>query len=107
MSKFNVVSEKGFQITFENGLTISVMFGAGNYCQAKNSDYPINRNFKVNHESVNCEIAIWDESGKWFSFKNDQVIGWISTDETADIIHAVKNAKNLEDLGKNEIIKKY
>ena len=24
---------KGFQLTFENGLTISVQFGSGNYCE--------------------------------------------------------------------------
>ena len=29
-SKFFIAKNKGFQMTFENGNTISVMFGAGN-----------------------------------------------------------------------------
>ena len=30
---FHAIQDKGFQIDFANGLTISVMFGSGNYCE--------------------------------------------------------------------------
>lgn len=29
---FKITSKKGFHITFENGWTVSVQFGPGNYC---------------------------------------------------------------------------
>jgi hypothetical protein len=32
MSNFKSTENKGFQMTFENGWTISVQFGYGNYC---------------------------------------------------------------------------
>lgn len=31
ISKFDVIAGRGFQVTFENGWTVSVMFGAGSY----------------------------------------------------------------------------
>ena len=39
MSKFGTMKNKGFHITFNNGLTISVQFGAGNYCSNKEESY--------------------------------------------------------------------
>ena len=53
---------EGFSMTFENGLTISVQFGIGNYCTRNEKD-----------EAISSEIAIWNEDGKWFDFGNDQV----------------------------------
>jgi hypothetical protein len=32
MKKFNSTSNKGFNMTFANGITASVQWGAGNYC---------------------------------------------------------------------------
>jgi len=36
---FRVVNNRGFQLTFENGITISVMFGGGCYCKNNNKRY--------------------------------------------------------------------
>jgi hypothetical protein len=43
MSNFKSTNNKGFQMTFENGWTISVQFGYGNYCD--NSRHPEGWNF--------------------------------------------------------------
>jgi len=36
---FEISNQKGFQITYKNGYTVSVQFGGGNYCT--NRDLPI------------------------------------------------------------------
>ena len=57
---------KGFQMTFENGLTISVMFGTSNYCSRKQF-YDNGQRLTDGHEdeemwsSPDCEIAVWAE----------------------------------------------
>jgi len=33
MKKFRITHNKGFHITFPNGLTLSTQFGGGNYCE--------------------------------------------------------------------------
>ena len=94
----NVINNQyysGFKMTFENGYTISVQFGTGNYCE--------NRSFSTNQvdtdipkSCANAEIAIWDSNNKWFNFGNDEVMGWVSADDIADWIYRVKNAESLE-----------
>lgn len=50
---------KGFQMTFKNGLTVSVQWGTGNYCD-NYSTKDINFNFKStkDEKSSNAEIAV-------------------------------------------------
>ena len=94
-------ANKGFQLTFENGLTISVQFGSGNYCSNRNlseriADSEMKRHVTTSHTA---EVAIWDNKGKDFKFKNGELaIGWLSADEVADWIEKVKNAKTLNDI---------
>ena len=84
----------GFTLTFANGLTISVQFGSGNYCD--------NRSFGLGESNINdcsnAEIAIWNESNQWFNFGSDTVKGWVSTDDVAKWIHAVQSATSLNDI---------
>jgi hypothetical protein len=107
MSKFGTMKNKGFHITFNNGLTISVQFGAGNYCSNKEESY----NFSMNQDAVDsstAEIAIWNDSGKWFAFNQDEkddefyypdtVKGWVTPDEVGKIINKVRKAKSIEKL---------
>lgn len=67
----------GFQITFENGNTISVQFGFGNYCSNTYESKP---------ESLTAEIAIWDKDKNWHQFEGDTVKGWVGADKVADWI---------------------
>ena len=60
---------KGFSLTFENKLTISVQFGTYNYCERKDTSSPYGSemlNGKDIIESIDAEIAIWDENNNWF-----------------------------------------
>ena len=68
-------TETGFQMTFENGVTVSVQWGRGNYATAPHT----------------AEVGAWyeDESGPrdWL----DEVQGWQTPDEVAAYIEEVRN----------------
>ena len=92
MSKFKSTSNKGFQMTFENGWTISVQFGFMNYCDNKN--HPDGHQFAQKSdlvESGDAEIAIWDSNGEWYNFNYDTVKGYCSANEVAEWIFKVSN----------------
>lgn len=90
---------RGFSMTFENGMTISVQFGTGAYCERKDLLAPIGNELKEKVvESENAEIGIWDKNGEWFNFGYDQVRGWVPADEVAQWIYMVKCAINLDNL---------
>ena len=84
----------GFQMTFENGWTISVQFGYGNYCD--NNRHPDGFDFGKNKDivqSYDAEIAIWN-NGTWYTFEDgDTVKGYCSADEVATWVEFTKNQK--------------
>ena len=101
----------GFQMTFRNGMTISVQFGAGNYCERqdyepKHSSNPSDMQAMFPEmglhivESPNAEIAIWDKNGTLFGFEYDQVKGWVDADEIAEWIALIQYAEDLKHLTK-------
>ena len=99
-SKFAIVSG-GFQMTFDNGLTISVMFRGGSYCEHKMERPTIamaNLETDGIHSSEDAEIGIWDENGTWLDFGGDTVQGYVTTNEVASWISKITSCKNLEDL---------
>jgi len=96
----NITSNQntGFQLTFENGLTISVQFGRGNYCSNRFKD-----NDLLKQVADSAEISIWDTDENAFVFNNNDVcLGWLTTDEIATWIDKVKNAKSILVLDKSE-----
>jgi hypothetical protein len=80
----------GFQITFENGWTVSVQFGRGNYCSNRTEWNPISASDRILFQSEDAEVAAWDENGIWYRFENDTVKGYCKPDEVADFIAKVK-----------------
>lgn len=60
---------KGIHMTFENGNTISIQMGSGNYCN-----------------KGTAEIAIWNKDDVWYNFGNDEVKGYCNADEIAHYI---------------------
>ena len=87
---FRSTQNKGFQITFENGWTISVQFGTGHYCDRRdlNAEYG-NEEYMSTVKSPNAEIAIWDKNGEWYNFGSDEVKGYCTPDEVAEWIDKV------------------
>lgn len=92
--------QSGFQLTFDNGLTISVQIGYGNYCESRTItrfDYK-NRDMDNPDSSSNAEIAIWDNVGNWFNFGDETVKGWVPTEEVGEWIEKVRKAETLESI---------
>ena len=94
--KLKLSNNKGFHLTFKNGMTISVQFGIMNYCNRVSDDVP---------ESPNSEIAIWDKEGTWYDFGSDQVKGYCSPDEVANWIHIVSFASDFDDIRRQSVIR--
>jgi len=86
---FSSTLNKGFQMTFQNGWTISVQFGYSSYCQ--NYHHPEGVGFSREGivKSQDAEIAIWDKEGQYYNFGNDTVKGWCSSNEAAEWIEKV------------------
>jgi hypothetical protein len=75
---FNTTDNKGFQVTFSNGYTISVQFGWGNYCENRNKKVP-------EFPCMNAEIAVWDKDGNFI----EEPRGWQSPEEVANYMKIV------------------
>ena len=62
----------GASHTFENGITISVQAGMGNYSTPR-------EDLTSSDQFSSFEVAIWDEEGEWITSNfigDDSVIGW-------------------------------
>jgi hypothetical protein len=94
---FRTTMNKGFQMTFENGMTISVQFGYGNY-SSNRDEAPMDARTATGIHAETAEIAVWDAEGRWMNFPDEQVKGWVSADDVADYIIKVKNATSIEEL---------
>jgi len=96
---FAITKNKGFHITFENGINVSVQFGGGNYCD--NYDWKIAKHTCIiAPPSSNAEVMIWRyENGKMddkvglnllpFSLSDNSVKGWCTPEELVEILNKV------------------
>lgn len=97
MKKFASTMRKGFHMTFENGLTVSVQWGAGNYCDNYDDmDFSCSKDMM----SDTAEVAVMQ--GRKFLYANrflnpeesdgcDQVVGYLSPEQVVDLLVNVKN----------------
>lgn len=89
---FKVFAHKGFQIIFENGYEVSVMFGNGNYCAKRyDEECALFTPTKVGmcHESADAEIAVFAPPNRTEMIAPpgfDSPQGWVNTDDLAKII---------------------
>ena len=87
MSKFGVMSRDGFQITFENGWKISVMFGDGHYATGKVHG-------EVGSYAESAEVAVFDPNGLFYPLTDNDVIGHQTADEVAALIAWTQSQPN-------------
>tara|TARA_Y100001951_G_C11282919_1_gene266635 strand:+ start:1218 stop:1529 length:312 start_codon:yes stop_codon:yes gene_type:complete len=83
---------KGFHIKFDNGLTLSVQFGRGNYCD--NRDYSrLDMPFCDDDYDPcrNAEIAVFDREGDLVPIsERDDVAGYVDINHVLDFIDVVR-----------------
>ena len=100
---FTSTFNRGFQMTFNNGLTISVQFGTGNYCERRNMTTSYRGDMDGATpiiKSGTAEIAIWNTEQVWFNFGSDTVKGWCDTDEVAHWISLTQTVCDIDELTK-------
>lgn len=85
--------QKGFQLTFPNGWTVSVQIGGMNYCANRDlSDISFNleemmAKMESSEPCVNAEIAAFKptedkENDEWHCFEDGQFVqGWVDVTE--------------------------
>ena len=105
---FRTNSNKGFFMEFENGFGISVQWGTMNYCSVKNLESGVmtemvgnSKEFRNAWESNTAEIAVFKGEKMMSVGDNDQVQGWLTTNDVAKVIEIVSKFKT-----ENTIIKK-
>ena len=101
--KFVSTMRKGFQITFENGLSASVQWGAGNYCDnhfPKDMDF----SFAKDAQSDTAEVAViykgdlMEDIDRFLPdncSSDGQVAGWLSPEDVLYFLNKVKEFKEV------------
>jgi hypothetical protein len=102
MTGFKLTNGKGFHFTFENGWTVSIQIGGGNYCD--NYDAPIvdrERDQKYGkYESKTAEIAAWDANKVWHKFEDDKVKGYVEPTEVLEFMNMIAAKQPTEEAAK-------
>ena len=90
---------KGFHLAFSNGVTVSVQFGPGNYCDNYNMPLRYDNNYKI-LESEDAEVAAWYKNEKLITKEilpngllssiNDEVGEGLTADEVFEFIRKAK-----------------
>ncbi len=90
-----LLRNKGFHITFDNQVTVSVQLGGGNYCD--NYDWKIAKHTCVVVPPSSCvEIMCWrnvdgdpDEvfGEEWSRYCGESVIGWAKMDRLLEVLN--------------------
>ena len=94
---FNVARNKGFQLQFTNGYTVSVQFGPGNYCDVRGTDFSApEKTSRWSSQTAEVAAFLTDRvKGSHIDyisidgFTSNDVTGWLSTDEVAEFISKV------------------
>jgi hypothetical protein len=87
---FRINDNKGFSITFDNGYTVSVQFGPGNY--SSNYNLSMLDNMGKPMTATLAETALIAPNGDFVSYKDDDVQGYQSV---ADVLALLNYASKL------------
>ena len=89
---FQICDGKGFQMTFENGVTLSVQFGPGNYCENRSTDDFSAPRKTGCWKSKDAEVAILLHDGEFYQIQEyDQVEGWQTVEDVCKWIEIARN----------------
>jgi hypothetical protein len=95
MGNFKSCGNKGFQMTFGNGWTISVQWSALNDCSRSRPDVDDMKTEFVDSETA--EIAVWDADRTYLNISgSDTVLAHRSPEEAARWIAAVADFKDMK-----------
>lgn len=81
---FRINDNKGFQITFDNGYTVSVQFGPGNYSSNYNLSILDNRGKSMT--ATLAETALLAPDGSFVAYKEDDVQGYQTASDVLELL---------------------
>ena len=86
--------QRGVQFNFENGYTVSIQFGSGNYCDVR--DYTPNADDTKLPPAGCVEIGIFKRHATWGMgwvklTDHDDVAGWVPVDDIPTILVAAQS----------------
>lgn len=82
---FTITDNKGVRITFENGWTISIQWGPGNYCDNHDSNFGAQRGADM-WQSTTAETAIISPNDEFVKYDDDEVQGYRTPAQIAALI---------------------
>ena len=92
---FSISDNKGFQISFNNGYTVSVQFGGGNYCS--NRDLPMKDWGKSVPDSDTAETALMTKDG-FVEYQGDDVQGHMTPKCVLELLNYAEALSNYDEL---------
>lgn len=101
MSGFRITQGQGFHITFENGYTVSVQFGEGNYCSNRRlfSAESLLKTMYLHEVNTKCddaEVAVINPDNELMhlpQFEGDVVGGHYSPEKVLELLNWAKEQK--------------
>jgi hypothetical protein len=81
---FRITDNKGFQITFPNGYTVSIQFGPGNYSSNYNLSMLDNRGKSMTANTA--ETALIAADGSFVTYKEDDVQGYQTPNDVLELL---------------------
>ena len=91
---FSITDNKGFQISFNNGYTVSVQFGGGNYCS--NRDLPMKDWGKSVPDSDTAETALMTKDG-FVEYQGDDVQGHMTPKCVLELLNYAEGLPNYDE----------
>lgn len=94
---------KGFHMTFPNSLTVSVQWGAGNYCD-NHCPEDMDFTFSKDAESDTAEVAVIDSYGefidpqRFFDYEihsDGMVAGYLDPSQVVELLANVRDWSNI------------
>jgi len=85
---FRITGKKGFHVSFDNGYTVSVQFGPGNYCDNYSREIGRDEEACGKDGSSTAECAVWNASGVMLKQRgwNDTVRGHMNAEQVLKLL---------------------
>jgi hypothetical protein len=85
---FDITMNKGFHMKFDNGFSVSVQWGSGNYCSNRASSVKFGDPVPA---STTAEVAAFDPAGNLIHLSEGDgfVMGYMSADRVLAFMNAV------------------
>ena len=81
-------SGKGFAIRFDNGITVSVQWGPGNYADNRHQPYTAT---DQQWASNAAEVAACTDDNWWRDFGSDQARGYVTAEEMLEFMNEMSH----------------